>query len=380
MESCTLIAIVWGFGNLMGNSQNEADFYKLIKTYLPKELESISLYDLWINTEELLGVYLAKPSLPIPQENNKLIITKDLGRTELLVDMLLTQNEHFAIIGPNGAGKFTLANHLLNINESKITQGFVYCSPTLSVNCLKEYMDKFYITKKNHIATPLTWKPVVLYVEDLHMTYPSNMQIAEFIRFWMDWKGCYDIKTYSYKSITNFSLLYTVEDSVLMNSVHLKRVLSGVPKIHLSEPEGIQQSLFIDNWIDNSLVKVKIVNVLKDITSNLSISVRLLNKLCLSLNQINIKENQGLILNSELTHFLVDRIYNETEKKNVLEIVNKGIQKEFGEIPLIELLGNYHEINNDLIPSHYSISEIRNLLKKENLPFISYLLFDVFLP
>ena len=170
----------------MNNSQNEADFDKLIKTYLPKELESISLYDLWINTEELLGVYLVKPNLPIPQENNKLVISKDIGRTELLVDMLLTQNEHFAIIGPNGAGKYTLANHLLNINESKITQGFVYCSPTLSVNSLKEYLDKFYITKKNQIATPLTWKPVVLYVEDLHMTYPSNMQISEFIRFWMD--------------------------------------------------------------------------------------------------------------------------------------------------------------------------------------------------
>jgi energy-coupling factor transporter ATP-binding protein EcfA2 len=276
-----------------------------------------------------------------------LILTEEFCRAEVLAGLLITQGESIAILGPRSSGKETLVRHLLKVYEDKISSGSIYCSPILEVNALKEYADRYYMRKKN-VATPLIWKAVVFSIEDLHMTYPSNMQVPELLRFWNDWRGYYDTKDYKFKSVNNFSLMYTAEDSVIHNSMHLKRLLNGIIKIQLTNNN--LQGVFIDKWTNKAYDK----EVLKRVVSELKVSNTLLHTLCKSLNKV------GGVLHLELNYFLVDRNYKPIKKEAAIRILKK-------EFPHIDSLKTHEE-------QEYSMDKVRSMVSAS---CAFYLFFDV---
>ena len=330
---CTIIAIVQSFVPMFNSTHDESGFNNLVRTLIPNN--KIPLHNLWldVNSKE----YLIEMK-PVISKELDLIVTEEFYRTEVLTGLLIAQGESIAILGPRSSGKETLVRYLLKAYEEKISPGSIYCSPILGVNALKEYVDKYYVVKRKNVAIPLTWKAVVFSIEDLHMTYPSNVQVPELLRFWNNWKGYYDTKDYKFKSVNNFSLIYTAEDSVIHNSMHLKRLLNGVIKVQLTN--GDLQGVFIDKWTNEICVK----EALKRIVKELEISNTLLHKLCKALNKV--KGEEALYL--ELNHFLVDRIYKPAEKENTLRILKK-------EFPRIDLVGAYKK-------QEYSIDEIRTIL------------------
>eukprot|EP01022_Parablepharisma_sp_SALTPOND_P015845 TRINITY_DN226_c0_g1_i1.p1 TRINITY_DN226_c0_g1~~TRINITY_DN226_c0_g1_i1.p1 ORF type:complete len:1702 (+),score=202.84 TRINITY_DN226_c0_g1_i1:4338-9443(+) len=392
VESFTLIAIVWGFGHSLTNPKDESEFTKAIREQIEKmqlrydmTLDKNSLYDLWVDTEK--AKFCTIPFLT--SHLSPILKTKQFLRAEFLADLLLPQNEALSIMGPSGSGKSTLATHLRNFNESKVAAGSVYCSPILDTVTLKKYVDNFYTVKKKHVATPLTWKPVVFFISDLHMSYPSNVQLIEFLRYWTDCKGYYDVATCRFKSVANFSLVYTAEESIVQSSSHLRRLLNGSVKFVLSEVDEIQQTLFVQHWINTIEGEVKkgVKDTVLDIVKQHKPSLKALHNACTSLSQLMVKvdtKHAGNAIYSELLYELHDRIAKEEQKEDVLKLIKETVTKSFPNLSPATILGNYHERNKELSYIEFPInkvkSKLQNLWEDCSLPWQQYLCFDVSYP
>lgn len=386
-----IISIIWSFGqNIL--LQNSTDFSipdqenKFLSS-LKKIIEKIQIrYDFDIlNFAELFDIWIDYEKIRFVKTMHKLY-------NENILENLILQSENISIIGNPEQGKSHYLHQILTKNEAKISSGYMnFSSMLLDPIKIRKYVDGFYSVKKKNVATPLSWKNVVFMVSDMHMAYPGNLKNVEFLRFWNDWKGFYDLESYKFKSVANFSIIYTADVSVIKNSQHLQRILDNTIKFIIPNPNKDTQNIFIKQILDpiKSLNSFdKIINLFSELISEFKISNKTLFNICTEFTQnlltkYNLKIDEkslSELLFSQFIYGIYDRFTNFDLKIEIYDKINIKIKQNF---PIFNIKPNFLFIHN-LLPnctefsenSFLPISRIReiilNLQNTEKIPIPLY--------
>lgn len=292
-------------------------------------------------------------------------------KAELLSDILLAQGENLAIVGMNSTGKSTLAAHILKLHGCE--GNTVYCSSRISVANLKSAIKDFECARR-HNSTKR--RQVAILVSDLHMAYPKNTAVIEFLRFLGTYKGYYATNSCSFKSIEGLSLIYTADKKASEDSVHIARLLNRTVKLHLKSE--VNQSLLVEHWINpltsvKDDVKEKFVSVTKKCIHCIQVSNRVLHNACKVLRNAN-HAYPGMLLYSELLMALHDRVQDKDQRRQALEIIKKEVLKEFKTSSLDETYFVEDYMNSLQIP--VTVEEIKTILRvtflTKEIPFINF--------
>ncbi len=402
------MALVWGFGPAFSSRKDDSDFALLVKGLIDRlqlrgelDLDKLAIYDLCVDPERVrLRTYGEAPGTETG--SNDYIRTKETARYEGLAAALLPQGECMAFVGPDSCGKASLIRHLLSLHAEQLAIGQMYASPLLDSETARRYIDSFYVVKKRHVATPASWKSVLFFVQDIHMSYPTSTfnlgesvvdtQLIELFRLWMAAKGFYDLATMRFKSVSSFSLVFSAEGAQTDSAAHLQRLLNGCVRVPMPEGESLSElrGLFVTRWVASALpdagyhfhhaneyredVRKKCLSVLGKFlqpAAELAPSLRLIHTFCSGLGQTCPKHSatsesavSAVLFSEALTVFLGRRTPDSRDRLE--KRLRESVAQAFPTFSAADdtVLGNYHQATEmEFSPGLFSLSSLRPVLQ-----------------